>query len=69
MKIQGYTLKQLSTIIKDDNYVDLSNHAIGAIGETGLFSLAEVCSSITFFLFHLIIVVLTFVFDSCRGSS
>ena len=36
----GYALKQLSSIIKDDNYSDLGNHATEAMGETGLFSLA-----------------------------
>ena len=52
----GYTLKQLSSIIKDDNYKDFGNHATKAIGETGLFNLAQVCLSITFHLFHPIVV-------------
>ena len=45
----GYALKQLSSIIKDDDYEGLGNHTTGAVGETGIFSLAQVCSSITFF--------------------
>lgn len=51
----GYTLKQLSSIIKDDDYDDLGNHATGAMGETDLFSLAQVCSSVPFFYFILLL--------------
>ena len=58
----GYSLKQLSSIIKDDDYEDLGNHATRAMRETGLFNLEQVCLPITF-------VILTFVFDSCRGLS
>lgn len=32
----------LSSIIKDDDYKDLGNHATEAIGEMGLFGLAQV---------------------------
>ena len=35
-----YALKQLSFIIKGNDYEDLGNHAIEAMGETSLFSLA-----------------------------
>jgi len=35
-----YVLEQLSSIIMMDDYEDLSNHAIEAMGETGLFSIA-----------------------------
>ena len=41
-----YALKQLSSIIKDDDYEDLGNHATEAMGEIDLFSLARVCVSI-----------------------
>ena len=34
-----YAIKQLSSIIKDDDYKDLGNHATEAMGETGIFSL------------------------------
>ena len=53
-----YALKQLSSIIKDNDYDDLGNHATKAMGETGLFNLAQVCLSIPFFLFRPIIVSL-----------
>ena len=36
----SYALNQLSSIIKDDDYSDLGNHATEAIGETNLLSLA-----------------------------
>ena len=35
-----YALEQLSSIITMDDYEDLSNHAIEATGEIGLFSIA-----------------------------
>ena len=44
-----YALKQLSFIIKGNDYEDLGNHAIEAMGETSLFSLAQVCLSVSFF--------------------
>ena len=37
-----YVIKQLSSIIKDDDYEDLGNHVTEAIGEMGLFSLTQV---------------------------
>ena len=43
----SYALKQLSSIINDDDYSHLGNHTIEAMGETGLFSLAQVCLSVT----------------------
>ena len=39
-----YAIRQLSSIIKDDDYEDLDNHATEAMGETGLFSIAQVCN-------------------------
>ena len=36
-----YTLKQLLSIIKGEDYEDLGNHATEVIGEMGLFSLAQ----------------------------
>ena len=68
-KDSQYALKQISSIIKDEDYEDLGNHTIEAIGETGLFSLVQVCLSAPLPLFHPIFVVLTFFYDSCRGSS
>ena len=62
-----YALKQLSSIIKDNDYEDLGNHATKAVGETGLFSLAQVCLSVPFLLFpSYCCLVLTFSFDSFR---
>jgi len=52
----GYAFKQLSSSIKDDDYKDLGNHATKAMGETGLFTLTQVCLSVPFPLFHPIIV-------------
>jgi len=39
-----YAIRQLLSIIKDDDYEDLGNHATEAMGETGLFSMAQVCN-------------------------
>ena len=47
----------LSSIIKDDDYEDLGNHAIEAMGETSLFGLAQVYNSL-FFLSFLICSIL-----------
>ena len=51
----GYVLKQLSSIIKDDEYKDLGNHATKAIKEMGLFSLAYVCLFVPFLCFVLLL--------------
>jgi len=40
------TLEQLSSIITVDSYEDLSNHATEVMGETGLFSIAQVTVSV-----------------------
>lgn len=47
----------LSSIIKDDNYEDLGNHATEAMGEMSLFGLAQVYNSL-FFLSLLICSIL-----------
>jgi len=47
----SYALKQLSSTIKDDKYLDLGNHATEAMGETGLFNLAQVRLSVTCIFF------------------
>ena len=47
-----YALEKLSSIIKINDYENLSNHATEAMGETGLFSIAQVIVSVSFlFLF------------------
>ena len=43
-----YALEKLLSIIMSDDYEDLSNHATKAMGETGLFSIAQVTMSIHF---------------------
>ena len=43
-----YALEQLSSIITTDDYEDLGNHATEAMGETGLFCIAQVTTSIHF---------------------
>ena len=37
-----YALEKLSSIIGNEDYEDLGNHSTEAIGETGLFSIAQV---------------------------
>ena len=37
-----YALEKLSSIIGNENYEDLGNHSTEAIGEMGLFSIAQV---------------------------
>ena len=50
-----YALEKLLSIITSDNYEDLSNHATEAVGETGLFNIAQVTMSVSFLFlfFHL----------------
>ena len=46
-----YALEKLLSIITTDDYDDLSNHATEAMGETGLFRIAQVtCPSSSHFL-------------------
>ena len=46
-----YALEKLSFIISFDDYEDLSNHGTEAMGETGLFCIAQVtCLSSSVFL-------------------
>ena len=47
----NYALEKLSSIISSGDYEDLGNHSTEAIGETGLFSIAQV--NIHRFLAHL----------------
>ena len=37
-----YALERLSSIITSEDYEDLGNHSMEAMGETGLFSIAQV---------------------------
>ena len=63
----GYTLKQLSSIIKDDDYKDLGNHTSKAMGETGLLFWHRYAYLSLFSVPSYCCPALTFVFDSCRG--
>ena len=53
-----YALKKISSIIKDEDYEDLGNYATEAIGETSLFSLAQVYIC-PFSFIHLVVLFLT----------
>lgn len=44
-KDSQHALKQITSIIKGKDYEDLGNHAIEAMGETGLFNLTQVLLS------------------------
>ena len=41
-----YALEKLASIISVDDYEDLGNHATEAMGETGLFCIAQVITSV-----------------------
>ena len=46
-----YVLEKLSSIIMSDDYEDLSNHATKAMGEIGLFCIAQVSHAVHFLSF------------------
>ena len=43
-----YAFKQLSSVLTSEDYEDLDNHSTEAMGETSLFSLAQVCFRLPF---------------------
>ena len=43
-----YALERLTSIITSEDYKDLSNHSTEPMGETGLFSIAQVTMSVDF---------------------
>ena len=43
-----YALEQLSSIITSEDYEDLGNHSTEAMGETGLFAIAQVILPVNF---------------------
>ena len=43
-----YALEQLSSIITSEDYEDLDNHSTEAMGEIGLFAIAQVILSVDF---------------------
>ena len=46
-----YALGKISSIIGSEDYKDLGNHSTEAMGETGLFSIAQVRARFFFFFF------------------
>ena len=51
-----------SSIIKDDDYEDLGNHATEAMGETGLFGLAQVHNhppSLPFLIYSILVLTVS----------
>ena len=50
-----YALEKLVSIISTDDYKDLSNHATEAMGETGLFCIAQVITSIYLLFIFLVL--------------
>lgn len=67
-KDSRYAIEQLFSIIKHDNYEDLGNHATEAMGETGLFSLAQVCIRPSLFPISLSPLFLTFILIFVGGA-
>ena len=59
-----YALEKLSSIITPDDYDDLGNHAMEAMGEMGLFCIAQVSyvRPLLILPFHLPLSLTTFVF-------
>ena len=47
-----YALEQLSSIITSEDYEDLGNHSTEAMGETGLFTIAQVIIVLQFTFVH-----------------
>jgi len=47
-KDSKHALEQLSSIISSEDYEDLGNHSMEAMGETGLFAIAQVIQPVTF---------------------
>ena len=54
-----YALGKISSIIESEDYEDLGNHSTEAMGETGLFSIAQVRARRHSFIYLLIIIFLT----------
>ena len=54
-----YALEKITSIIGSEDYEDLGNHSTEAMGETGLFNIAQVSirhrSSFNFFCFHFLL--------------
>ena len=55
-----YALQEISSIIKDEDYEDLGNHAMEAMGETGLFCLTQASICPLYFIYSIILYSNTF---------
>ena len=64
-----YVLEQLSSIITVDDYEDLSNHATEAMGETGLFCIAQVISQPSTFIFSFLTTFLLLTHSSSGNAN
>ena len=51
-----YALGKISSIIGSEDYEDLGNHSTEAMGETGLFSIAQVRARHTYFFIFLLLI-------------
>ena len=52
----NYALGKISSIIGSEDYEDLGNHSIDIMGETGLFSIAQVRARCYLFIYFFIII-------------
>ena len=50
-----HALEQISSIISAEDYEDLGNHSMEAMGESGLFAVAQVIQPVTFSFVNLIL--------------
>ena len=55
-----YTLGKISSIIGSEDYEDLGNHSTEAMGETGLFSIAQVRVRRYSFIYYSLLLLLSF---------
>ena len=62
-----YALEKLSSIITAEDYEDLGNHSTEAMGETGLFAVAQVSFARRLCFFSLFFFVFFYVTDSLVG--
>ena len=65
----GYALKQCSSIIKDDDYEDLGNHAIEAMGRRAYSGWYRYVYSSFSSILSYCCLILTLFSSSCRGLS
>ena len=59
-----YALGKISSIIGSEDYEDLGNHSTEAMGETGLFSIAQVRARCYSFIYLLLYIIFFFFFTN-----